>query len=242
MAAVSTRSATAREPITSTPHGTVATDPLVLLIQRVFPGAVEVSRHDTGANAPSTPDGGSGGPDTHGTPSEALHGARRARSAPNPKVVELIDAVEAMVGWFGDNEPARLDRPGWQRIVAAVAGVKGSAAALADPSADRVQLRAAAGQTEKAAAAVAFPHSGTQRMAVLDAIDNALDGCTDDELADLTGLSLNAVRPRRGELVDGGWIEDTGKLRDSAAGNPAIVWGLTQAAEHEYAMALGDTG
>jgi hypothetical protein len=53
-------------------------------------------------------------------------------------------------------------------------------------------------------------------------------GCTDEELAKTTKLfpdSCKAMRARLGEL---GWVEDSGKHRDSSQGRPMTVWILTK--------------
>lgn len=80
--------------------------------------------------------------------------------------------------------------------------------------------------TAKAAAHAAFPRSGTWRRKVLDAI--ALRPRTDDELQHDLTMSGNTERPRRVELVDGGWINDSGERRRTAGGQDAIVWQLAR--------------
>jgi hypothetical protein len=49
-------------------------------------------------------------------------------------------------------------------------------------------------------------------------------GLTDQEIATRLGLAENSVRPRRLELADAGPIADSGERRETAGGNPAIVW------------------
>ena len=135
-------------------------------------------------------------------------------------------SVEAMVGWFRENEPARLERAGWKRIVAAL----DDCARLPDPDAPGVKLRTGAGATEEAAAEAVFPVSGTQRRAVLDAIAGAGEsGLCDHEVQDLLGLNPSSVRPRRGELVDAGWVEDSGLRRCTPSGVEAVAWCLSAA-------------
>lgn len=92
------------------------------------------------------------------------------------------------------------------------------------------QRARAARRTSAAAAAAVEPRTGTQRWKVLAAVaqvarDPRSGGLTDVELANWTGLPPNSLRPRRKELVDGGWLEDSGKTR-SHHGRDHIVWVL----------------
>jgi hypothetical protein len=50
-------------------------------------------------------------------------------------------------------------------------------------------------------------------------------GFTDSELVKKTGIMQNTLIPRRNELVEQGWIIDTGHRRKNARGNAEIVWG-----------------
>lgn len=104
-----------------------------------------------------------------------------------------------------------------------------------------VQVSPTAPETSQAAALTAWPKAGTQRHAVLENVAAAGDyGCTDDELAYDLDLSHNTIRPRRGELVDAGWLvqdrtdDGTPRTRPSAQGNPAAVWVLTAAARARF--------
>ena len=79
--------------------------------------------------------------------------------------------------------------------------------------------------TSAAAAGVVFPRTGTLRRHVLDAIGAAGErGATDDDLLASTGLAPNTLRPRRWELVSGGWVVDSGRKRPTASGSDAVVW------------------
>lgn len=152
-------------------------------------------------------------------------GEGRLAPASGP-VGELVAAVDAMVEHFRVNEPARLERPGWQRIVAAL----DAAAYLPDPSAPGVQLRSGASDTETAAAWAALPGSGTQRRDVLDALSSSGDaGLCDHEIAEALSMNPSSVRPRRGELVSGGWVEDSGLRRRTPSGADAAVWVVSEA-------------
>lgn len=116
------------------------------------------------------------------------------------------------------------------------------AAAALKPVGDLgVQVSPSAPQTSQAAALTAWPKAGTQRGAILEDVAAAGErGCTDDELVAALNLSANTVRPRRGELVDGGWLvqdrndDGTPRTRPSAQGNPAAVWVLTAAARARF--------
>jgi predicted ArsR family transcriptional regulator len=81
-------------------------------------------------------------------------------------------------------------------------------------------------ETSGQAAVANFPRSGTQRVRVLLALYSA--DLTDDEIAHDTRLVGNSVRPRRGELVADGLVEDSGKRASSNFGHPAVVWTLTE--------------
>jgi hypothetical protein len=51
----------------------------------------------------------------------------------------------------------------------------------------------------------------------------ALSGLSDEQISDLTGISLNTVRPRRGELVKADRIESAG-TRAGRSGRQMTVW------------------
>lgn len=106
---------------------------------------------------------------------------------------------------------------------------------LTTPDHPETQLRHDAPDTSRAAAELVQPKSGTQRMRVLAAIAAAstmspgLIGLTDAEIESRLELSGNSVRPRRGELVDAGWVEDSGVRREHGHSGLGIVWRLTEA-------------
>jgi hypothetical protein len=100
---------------------------------------------------------------------------------------------------------------------------------LADPRLNVVQLPRNPRDTQIQAALKALPRSGTARGKVLEYIAGRGDaGATDDEIAERLRMSPNTARPRRNELMKGGWIEDSTKRRASSAGGEAIVWVLTE--------------
>jgi len=90
--------------------------------------------------------------------------------------------------------------------------------------------------TSRNAALAVYPRTGTQRARVLNYLRSARDGRTDEEIA--TGLAMNpsSVRPRRIELVTGGWARAMFTAagapveRRTRAGVDAQVWEATNAA------------
>lgn len=104
-----------------------------------------------------------------------------------------------------------------------------------DPGADGAgKARSDGSATMRAAALLAEPRSGTNRRAVLDAVsavarDPRTVGLTDVEIQRATGLNPNSARPRRVELVDGGWLADSGATREHH-GREHTVWVLTEKA------------
>ncbi len=49
-------------------------------------------------------------------------------------------------------------------------------------------------------------------------------GATLEEISLDLGMVINAVCPRRLALEKAGWLEDSGKRRNTTSGRPAIVW------------------
>lgn len=86
---------------------------------------------------------------------------------------------------------------------------------------------ARAGDTERAAALAVMPRSGTQRRKVLEVIAGST-GLTDFDVQAALRMNPSTERPRRVELVEGGWLKDSGRRRNSPYGQPAIVWELTE--------------
>lgn len=129
--------------------------------------------------------------------------------------------IEALTGYGMLNEQTQLDL--------FAAPIPTPAPALSDPDRNaKGQHHRKPQDTERKAAYDVLPRSGTQRRLVLAAIAAAgADGLTDGEVADQTGLYLYSAAPRRYELMQGGWVMDTGKRRDSANGGTSIVWALT---------------
>ena len=151
--------------------------------------------------------------------------------------LELLRSVEAMLGYYEEHEPERLERAGMIRVVGATLALADEVAnegeALSDPDADAEGMARRNGPTTSQLAAWAlFPRSGTQRRLVLDAfVEAGPDGLTYDEAVKATGLgTYDRVGPRVRELRDGGWIIDSGYVRDSDLGEDSAVWILTPVA------------
>lgn len=105
--------------------------------------------------------------------------------------------------------------------------------ALPDPGENRIGKfsdpeKSGAPVTQRKAAILVYPRTGTYRNGVLSAVATAPDGRTDEELYEVTGWDENTVRPRRNELMNGGWIEDSGRARKTPSGKDAVVWVLTE--------------
>jgi hypothetical protein len=90
--------------------------------------------------------------------------------------------------------------------------------------------RSDAPETEREAALAVYPRTGTARRRVLDAIALAGDrGMTDEELSLSLELRLYTAAPRRHELLEDGWVEDSQQRRPTTTGSLAVVWKLTPA-------------
>jgi hypothetical protein len=100
---------------------------------------------------------------------------------------------------------------------------------FSDPSASGAPV------TQRKSAILTYPRSGTYRRGVLDAIARARDaGATDEELYAATGWDENTVRPRRNELMNDGWVEDSGRTRRTPSGKDAVVWVLSEQGRAEW--------
>lgn len=78
--------------------------------------------------------------------------------------------------------------------------------------------------TSHAAARLTEPKASTNRALALRILREHPEGLTDFELAELTGIQQTSIGKRRGELRDGGFVRDTGKVRKAPSGASAIVW------------------
>lgn len=83
------------------------------------------------------------------------------------------------------------------------------------------------------------PKAGSQRETVLRTLYRARidgegrEGLTDVQIAERTHLPENTVRPRRGELVEGGFVVDSGE-RHEHHGRRFTVWRVTDKALAVY--------
>lgn len=84
--------------------------------------------------------------------------------------------------------------------------------------------------TSATAAALVYPKTGTQRQRVLQAITDSFDGLTDAQIQDRLHMTESTQRPRRVELVQQGWIRDSGRRRCYNGHSEAIIWVLTDTA------------
>jgi len=81
-------------------------------------------------------------------------------------------------------------------------------------------------QTSLAAAVRNFPRAGTQRRRVFDLLAANPDGFTDHEMQDMLQMNPSTQRPRRIELVEQGWVVDSGITRRTPSGDKAAVWAM----------------
>lgn len=99
----------------------------------------------------------------------------------------------------------------------------------ANPGADHAAIQRDPRDTAEYAKWSVMPKTGSQRLAVLEfIIDRGETGATHQEIFQQLHLSYSAATTRSQELEQGGWIVDSGRRRDTIAGNPAIVWVLSE--------------
>jgi hypothetical protein len=98
------------------------------------------------------------------------------------------------------------------------------------------KVRTDADATSEAAARAIAVKSGSQRHKVLDALYRFGDQ-TDEELQIRLQLDQNSERPRRGELVDAGFVTPTNLQRLNRKGLQCRVWTLSSAG-YSTAVAL----
>lgn len=80
-------------------------------------------------------------------------------------------------------------------------------------------------RTSYLAAVSIAPSAGTLRAEVYSCLMRAgLSGMTDEELCDALRMGGSTERPRRVELVDGGWVVDSRARRFVRSGRLAVVW------------------
>lgn len=123
----------------------------------------------------------------------------------------------------------------------AVRSTRARGVAATSPDTDGPGVAARGARATSRAAAEQLSKSGTNRRRVLDAVvavarDPQVLGLTDLQIATATGMRDNSVRPRRGELVEGGWlmaaVDDEGRpMTREHYGREHTVWVLTRRAE-----------
>lgn len=80
-------------------------------------------------------------------------------------------------------------------------------------------------QTSRDAAVDIREHAHKQRARVLAFLaSRGAHGATDQEIEQALGMVGNSVRPRRGELLESGCLEDSGTTRKTVSGRNATVW------------------
>lgn len=85
-----------------------------------------------------------------------------------------------------------------------------------------------ASDTQRLAALSVYPNTGTWRRQVLDSIlSSGVIGATDEDLQLALNMNPSTQRPRRVELVEGGWVEDSKGRRKTRSGRDAVVWVAT---------------
>lgn len=94
-------------------------------------------------------------------------------------------------------------------------------------------------ETSRKAALANYPRQGSQRQKVLLQVafmsGTRERGVTRDELADRLGMSPNSVRPRVAELVEGGWVRESGRTRKTPLGRDAAVLEMTEVGSERMA-------
>lgn len=88
-------------------------------------------------------------------------------------------------------------------------------------------------ETSRHAALDNFPKQGSQRERVLLSLLER--PATRDELVIRLRLRGNTIRPRVKELIDGGWVRETGITHKTATGSDAAVLDVTDRAREAVA-------
>lgn len=90
---------------------------------------------------------------------------------------------------------------------------------------DRGEVRPLVQETRREAQESIKGISGEQRRTIFACIKAAGSrGVTDLELEAATGLKGSTVRPRRGELLEGGFIRASGETRLTESNRQSVVW------------------
>lgn len=90
--------------------------------------------------------------------------------------------------------------------------------------------------SKEAARSISRETRGELKMRVLSAIKKqgavitngepwgTVGGLTDEEGIEVTGIPASTYRPRRVELVEAGWVRDSGTTRKTKSNRRATVW------------------
>lgn len=113
-------------------------------------------------------------------------------------------------------------------------------AALPDPTAPQLgKFGAGHPETSRRAAVLAYPRSGSQRAAILDAMAHRLsegqpEGLTAYEASAIIGRSPNQTATRMLELREQGWIRHNGQERATTPGNTGLVHVFTDDGRRQW--------
>lgn len=100
------------------------------------------------------------------------------------------------------------------------------------------KVRSDASDTSRAAAQAVAPRRGTAAWTILSAIADSPAGLTDHEIQMQTMILPSTERPRRGELVDGGYVRNTGSTR-LHVGSLWSIWEATDKGRDAITTATG---
>lgn len=78
--------------------------------------------------------------------------------------------------------------------------------------------------SRRAAERVTAESAGSQRARILDALMQCPEGLTDAQIQENTGITPDAERPRRWQLVRDGLVRDSGRTRKYGLHDDAVVW------------------
>ena len=93
------------------------------------------------------------------------------------------------------------------------------------PPVDRNVTRTGPQETSQNAARRALGRSGSQRNAVYEEIKSrGSDGLTCDEICVILQMLVQSATPCINTLSRDGWLEDSGRRRNTRSGREAIVW------------------
>lgn len=141
--------------------------------------------------------------------------------------LDKMRAAAQQPSLFGGDEPSAVTAPTLE--MGSVPATGHSALFDEDPSANALGGFTAESEESRKAALANYPRSGNQRHKILLAVfRKGPHGMTFDECREEIGI-YSADR-RMSELVDGGWLERTGRARITQHGADASVMTCTQKA------------